>query len=108
MKAIFLDEPDLEFYGARHIDIRFGIANYGPLDQELPSAPKAIRVGIVGTPQSVEGVRSWFDKCREPIAAKTSKQPNLFPAFPGSMSKRRFAVRSSSTIVSVGTFRGRR
>ena len=83
MKAIFLDEPELEFYGSRHIDIRFGIANYGPLDQELPSAPKMIRVGIVGSPQSVEGVRLWFDKCREPIAAKVSKQPNLFPAFPG-------------------------
>jgi hypothetical protein len=37
----------------------------------------------VGTPESVEGVSSWLTRCRREIAAKPSRQPNLFPRFPG-------------------------
>ncbi len=57
--------------------------NYGPLDVTNSLAPNDIRVGIVGTPQTVEGVSGWLERCREEIPAKLSKQPNLFPKFPG-------------------------
>ena len=40
-------------------------------------------VGIVGTEETIEGVRRWFEKCRGGIAAKESRLSNLFPAFPG-------------------------
>src|SRR5690606_32865365 len=51
----FIDEPELEFgAGGRHIDIRFGIMDNGPADVEAARAPKAITVGIIGTPANVE------------------------------------------------------
>jgi hypothetical protein len=83
MKIDFLQEPELEFGAGRHIDIRFGLMNYSPLDFVTGVAPKHIRVGIVGTPETVEGVEEWFDRCKREIAAKTSRQPNLFPKFSG-------------------------
>ncbi|KPK90276.1 hypothetical protein AMJ80_08630 [bacterium SM23_31] len=83
MKISFLHEPELEFGTGRHIDIRFGLINYGPLDFDSPSAPKNINLGIVGNLQTVEGVHNWLELCRNGIAAKVSKQPNLFPKFPG-------------------------
>lgn len=83
MQIGFLQEPELEFGVDRHIDIRFGIMNYGTVDYSSPLAPKEIRLGIVGTNETIEGVREWFEKCRNEIPAKKSKQPNLFPKFPG-------------------------
>src|SRR5919202_1549207 len=83
MNSDFLQEPALEFGMGRHIDVRFGIMNYGPLDYAHRLAPKDIKVGIVGTAQTVAGVQAWLERCREEIPAKTSKQPNLFPKFPG-------------------------
>jgi hypothetical protein len=91
MNLLFLEEPELQFGVARHIDIRFGIMNYGPLDFDLPVAPKQISLGIVGSKESVEGVRQWLERCRTEILAKPgkgdpekpNKQPNLFTRFPG-------------------------
>ena len=83
MKISFLHEPELQFGTGRHIDIRFGLTNYGPLDFDSPSAPHRINIGIVGTPLTVEGVLNWLELCRNGIPAKVSKQPNLFPKFPG-------------------------
>lgn len=83
MNLSFLEEPHLEFGAGRHVDIRFGIMNYGPLDFESKLAPKQINLGIVGTTESVDGVREWLERCRTIIPAKPSKQPNLFARFPG-------------------------
>jgi hypothetical protein len=83
MRVSMLAEPELEFGVGRHIDIRFGIMNYGPFDYASPLARREIRVGIVGTPQTIEGVAAWFDRCRSDIPAKESRQPHLFPRFPG-------------------------
>lgn len=83
VKASVLPEPELEFHaGTRHIDPRHGITDYGPADATSDS-PRSIRVGIVGPPKSIEGVRRWLDSCRRPIAAKPSHLSNLFFAFPG-------------------------
>lgn len=83
MRACFLHEPELEFGAGRHVDIRFGLSEYGPLDVSSPLAPHEIRVGIVGTSETVAGVREWLGRCADGIAAKSSPQPYLFPAFPG-------------------------
>lgn len=83
MNLTFLPEPELEFGAGRHVDIRFGLANYGPLDHDSPDAPRRIKVGLVGTSETVEGAQRWLERCREPIAGKAGRQPNLFPAFPG-------------------------
>ena len=83
MKTEFFHEPELEFGTGRHIDIKFGLMNYGPFDFDNSLAPKKIKLGIVGTPETIEGVAAWLEKCRDGISAKQSKRPNLFPRFPG-------------------------
>ena len=84
MLAEILDEPELEFGGGnRHIDPRFGISNYGPADLTAAAAPTAIRVGLIGPADHLGGLRSWLERCREPIAAKDERYPHLFPGFPG-------------------------
>jgi len=83
MNADFFHEPNLEFGVGKHIDIKFGLMNYGPLDFQVTTAPKKIKLGIIGTPETIEGVQKWIEKCRNGVPAKKSKRPNLFPRFPG-------------------------
>lgn len=73
----------LEFGAGTHIDIRFGLMNHGPLDVRTETAPQRVRVGIVGTPEGVEGIHAWVERIGRGVEAKESKQPNLFPRFPG-------------------------
>ena len=82
MNICHLQEPELEFGAGRHVDIRFGLMNYGPLDFQSSLAPRQIKLGIVGTPQTVEGLQAWLEQCRNGIEAKPSNKPNLFPRFP--------------------------
>ena len=84
MKIDFIDEPELEFGNlGRHVDIRRGLQAYGPLDA-TSGAPRRIRLGIVGTQQTIDEVVQWLNRCSQGIEGKRdNKQPNLFPAFPG-------------------------
>ena len=66
-----------------HVDIRFGISNYKPLDYRDILAPKSIPLGVVGTERTMSDLRTWLDTCARGIAAKASNQPNLFSRFPG-------------------------
>lgn len=79
-----LPEPRLEF-GAnmRHVDSRYGLIDYGPFDAGTGGAPSRVRVGIVGSAETVEGTLRWLERCTAGLAAKPSGQPNLFPDFPG-------------------------
>ena len=83
LKVDFIQEPELEFGAENHIDIRFGLMNYGPFDYKDRLAPKEIKLGYIGTPQTIQGVEAWLEKCSRGIAAKSSNQPQLFPKFPG-------------------------
>lgn len=84
MRTDFFPEPRLEFGGGGfHIDVRFGLLNYGPLDRDTNLAPSDLKVAIVGTEETVYGIRTWLDSARSGINAKTSAKPHLFPAFPG-------------------------
>ncbi len=83
MRLVRFEEPLLQFGTSQHVDIRFGLMNYCPLDFDKGETPKKIRVGIVGSATSVEGLRDWLEKCQQEIPAKQSRQPNLFPKFPG-------------------------
>jgi len=104
MKLTFIEEPELEFGAGRHVDMRFGIMTYGPLDCTTLVAPKQIKLGVIGTPESVDGVRNWLELCRNQIPAKPNRddptkphrQPNLFAAFPGF--RQDTAFRSTLTI----------
>src|ERR1035441_4229928 len=84
MNIQLLEEPELEFgRQGRHVDIRFGISAHGPVSIEDPHAPKEIKLGLVGTAESIEKLVSWLEGSRNYIPAKESKKPNLFPSFPG-------------------------
>jgi hypothetical protein len=80
-RASVLDEPLLEFGGnGREIDIRLGLMRHGPLEPERASR---VRLGIIGTNETIEGFGRFLDRCRIGIDAKSSRQPNLFLPFPG-------------------------
>lgn len=83
MKITRFNEPLLLFGTGPHMDIRFGLMNCCPLDFDRNDAPKSIRIGIVGSAESIEGLRDWLEKCKSEIPPKESRQPNLFPKFPG-------------------------
>ncbi|NKE70121.1 argonaute/piwi family protein [Candidatus Manganitrophus noduliformans] len=84
MKISFFPEPELEFANGRtHVDVRFGIMQHGPLDRGTPLAPSQLKVGFIGTDETIDGVRSWLLRSRNGIPAKNSKLSNLFPPFPG-------------------------
>jgi hypothetical protein len=92
-----LEEPELEFGGGgRHVDIRFGIKDYGPFDLHAPKAPMEVRLGVIGTAETVEGATRWIAKCSQGIARKETKQPNLFPAFPSVTSTSSFCCEFST------------
>lgn len=84
MKLALIPEPQLEFAdGGRHLDPRFGVLQYGPLDAGATSEPRLISVGTIGTNETILGLRSWLERCRDPIDGKPTRLRNLFPDFPG-------------------------
>lgn len=83
MKPTLIQEPELEFGADKHIDIRYGIMNYSPLDYRTATAPRQISIGIIGTPQTTEGLIGWLETCRGEILPKESNLYNLYPKFPG-------------------------
>ena len=83
MKGLFFDEPELEFLGGRHIDMRYGLSLFGALDADAESAPTKIRLGVIGDQNSIDQFTAWVEKCRDGVNAKKTKLPTLFPMFPG-------------------------
>jgi len=84
VKLSFFHEPELEFgKGGTHVDIRHGILRHGPLDLGDAAAPSRLRVGLIGTEETVTAIREWLEHCRAGIPAKQSKLVNLYPPFPG-------------------------
>jgi hypothetical protein len=84
MKLALIKEPSLEFAdGGRHLDPRFGVLQYGPLDAGASSETRLISVGIIGTNATILGLRSWLERCRDPLRGKPTHLRNLFPDFPG-------------------------
>jgi hypothetical protein len=85
MRALVFDEPRIEFAnGCQHLDPRYGIADYGPVDLGNATAPVEIRVGLIGPADGIEGSKRWLERCRSGIPAKVSERsPRLFRDFPG-------------------------
>lgn len=82
MRAEVLGEPELDFGMGRHVDVRFGIQRHSVLDFD-DAANREMRVGIVGTNETIDAVSSWLSSLTAPIGAKESNQPNMTPGFPG-------------------------
>ena len=83
MKATHIEEPLLEFGTGTHIDVRFGISEYGPFDISHGTAPGSIKVGIVGSTRSNEELTRWLEQASAGVAGAVSRRANFHPAFPG-------------------------
>jgi hypothetical protein len=83
MNIKHIEEPELQFGNSKHIDIKFGIMNYGVFDFAQQDAPKKINLSIISTNEEIEKVLEWIDACRRVVPAKKSNKKNLFPSFPG-------------------------
>ena len=59
--VMFFSMPD---HGGTHIDVRFGITRFGPLDIGDTKAPAQLRVGFVGTDETIAALRLWLERCR--------------------------------------------
>lgn len=78
--ARVLPEPLLEFGAGKHIDPRVGLMEYGPL-QPMPG--DRVRLGVIGTGETVDGFSNFMERCKVGIAGKNSPLRNLYPHFPG-------------------------
>lgn len=92
MNLKYLDEPELEFGTSSHIDIKFGIMNYGVLDFAEADSARKIHLGIIGVNEDIEKFLEWVDRCKSPIEGKNSNKKNLFPRFLDSILNKVFTV----------------
>lgn len=65
VSCTYFDEPSLEFGGGRqHVSPKMGITLFGPRSIDLLQRhPSTIKVGFVGSSQSIESARSWILSC---------------------------------------------
>lgn len=90
MKLTHLGEPLLEFGGAfRHVDIRFGIMDYGPFDLGMDAAPTRIRLGIVGSAETVEGTANGSSDVARVFPQRRVASPTYSPPSRARVSRRR-------------------
>ena len=83
MNLSILEEPELEFGGgSRHVDIRFGIKDYGPFDLQAPKAPKEVRIGLIGTAETVEGASRWIESVLKELLKRRLSNRISFQRFP--------------------------
>lgn len=76
-----IPEPNLEFgEGGLFIDPRVGLMRYGPLQ---PKAGELIRIGVIGTTETVEGFARYIDSAMLGIERANDTLGNLHPGFPG-------------------------
>lgn len=85
MNIDHIEEPRLVFGSdALHVCPRRGIAVYGVYDKDASTRAEEIRVGAVGTSVGLQRLDAWLVRCRSSIDAPAdTRQPNLFPSFPG-------------------------
>ena len=78
-----IDEPELEFGGGgRYLDIRFGLMDYGPFDLTHSEAPHRIRIGIVGSAATGEGVARWIEGVVRAFPRRRTASPICSQRFP--------------------------
>lgn len=85
IRGWYTEEPKLVFGdGQNHIDQKTGLTLFGPCMPTEPGSkvPLSIRVGIIGSGQTVDLARGWIERCKQGIDG-SQEQPTLRPAFPG-------------------------
>lgn len=84
MKLQIIEEPRLAFHQNKmHVDIRAGLSAFGAFDKGGAGVPIPIRLGVIGTTATVDGVRDWLEQCKNGVASGEEKLTTLRPPFPG-------------------------
>lgn len=83
MDFTYLEEPMLEFANGTHVCPRAGITQFDVYDANNYPRRSDILLGVIGTNQNIDLLKSWIEKVAKRIPSKPSNQPNLFPAFVG-------------------------
>jgi hypothetical protein len=84
MKLQIIEEPQLAFHqGKLHVDIRAGLSTFGAFDKGSTGVPVPIRIGVIGTTATVDGVRDWLENCKNGVTSEEQKLKALRPSFPG-------------------------
>src|SRR5580704_10262937 len=84
MKLQFVEEPPLAFHQNKlHVDIRAGLSTFGAFDKGSSEVPVPIRIGVIGTTATVDGLRDWLERCKNGVASDEQKLKALRPPFPG-------------------------
>jgi len=83
-ESIFIDEPLLTFGdGKKYIDPKWGLRAYGPcLYEHRRAIASSIRVGLIGSNQTIHLAEKWIGRCQSKIPAK-EENSLLFQSFPG-------------------------
>lgn len=81
MQCELFDEPSLEFASDRlHLCPKRGITLFGPRSLDMGKRhPETIRVGFVGTGESIESARDWLESCSEGVPGDDKNY--RFPGF---------------------------
>jgi hypothetical protein len=84
MRMQMFEEPPLAFHESRqHVDIKAGLSLFGAFDKSAPNKPVPLRIGIIGTTATVDGVRDWIERCKAGVSSEEIKLRELRPPFVG-------------------------
>lgn len=80
IESKYLGEPSLLFCGGRAgpSQVR-GISAFGPHSLDLPRHPVQLRVGFIGTGQTISSARSWLESCAKGVPGEADLAD--FPGF---------------------------
>ena len=75
IKIEYMQEPKLRFGSYfEHQDTKTGLAEYGPFGKSVVGLhPSEIKVGFVGTRESIEGAKEWLEECSTEIPSENAK-----------------------------------
>jgi hypothetical protein len=82
------EEPALEFAGQRqHVDQKTGLSVFGPASLGMKRHPATIRIGFIGSSETLESATGWFEKAA--VGVPGDRDAGLLD-FPGFMPDRGF------------------
>jgi hypothetical protein len=69
-------EPKLQFgHYFEHEDTKTGLAEYGPFGKNIAGLhPSEVKLGFVGTRDTMSGAREWVERCKQPIDSENLKR----------------------------------
>ena len=72
----YLIEPKLQFGKYfEHQDTKTGLAEFGPFGKNIDGLhPSEVRVGFIGTRETIQGTKDWITECGSEIESDNAKQ----------------------------------